>query len=201
MLTLEDVLIDPPPADGVIDWSAVFGNDRPVEVEIGCGKGGFLLRRARSRADVNFLGVEWAKKYCRYAADRMVRWGVPNVRLMRADAGVLVSRQLPAGSVAALHVYHPDPWPKRRHHKRRLFQPAFVDVAIRALAPGARWAIQTDHGEYFEVVRELLGGRAELEAIPFDDPEFGTVEARTETNFEVKYLGEGRAIYRLAYRR
>ncbi len=198
---LEDILVPPPGVGEVLDWAVVFGNDGPVEMEIGCGKGGFLLRQARAHPDRNYVGIEWAKKYCRLAADRMVRWGVGNVRLLWTDARNLMLYHVPPSSLAALHVYHPDPWPKKRHHKRRLFQTDFVAAACRALRPGARWAIQTDHADYFEIIRDLTAGRPELEAIPYDDPDFGTIEERTETNFEIKYLREGRTIHRLAYRR
>jgi len=198
---LEDILVPPPSVGQMIDFAILFGNDRPVEMEIGCGKGGFLLRQARTHAERNYFGIEWAGKYVRFAADRMVRWAVTNVRLMRTDARHLMLHHVPAASLSALHVYHPDPWPKKRHHKRRLFQPDFVEAAVRTLRPGARWAIQTDHAEYFEIIRELTASRSELEPVPFDDPEYGTVAERTETNFEVKYIREGRMIYRLAYRK
>src|SRR5690606_38313466 len=112
---------------------------------IGTGKGGFLLNRARAHPERNFLGIEWANKIFRYAADRMARWGVTNVRLMRTDASHLMRHHMPPECLSMLHIYHPDPWPKKRHHKRRLIQPPFVAAATTALTPGGRLAIQTDH--------------------------------------------------------
>jgi tRNA (guanine-N7-)-methyltransferase len=192
-----------PPGEPIkrVDLQALFGNDHPVEMEIGCGKGGFLLRQARAHADRNYLGIEWASKYYRFAADRMARWGVTNVRLVRTDAKHFVIHRLAAGCLSAMHIYHPDPWPKKRHHKRRLLTADFVEAAIRALARDGRLAIQTDHAGYFEQIRAATCCRAELVSIPFEDPEFGTVADRTETNYEVKYEREGRQIHRLAYRR
>jgi tRNA (guanine-N7-)-methyltransferase len=198
---VDDIMVPPPALGERLDWRSLFGNDLPVEMEIGSGKGGFLLRQARAHPERNYFGVEWANKFYRLAADRMVRWGVTNVRLMRTDARHLMLHHVPSASLVALHTYHPDPWPKKRHHKRRLFRSDFVVAAIEALRPGARWAIQTDHAEYFEVIRSLTSQRPELEPIPYDDPDFGTVSERTETNFEIKYLREGRPIYRLAYRK
>jgi tRNA (guanine-N7-)-methyltransferase len=201
MIRLEDIVVTHEQIGEAVDFEAIFGNSLPVEMEIGCGKGGFILDQARAHPDRNYLGVEWAGKYFRYAADRMRRWGVPNVRLIRTDARHLVCQQLPSECLAALHVYHPDPWPKKRHHKRRLFQAEFVEAATRALEPGGRWAIQTDHEEYFQIIRSLLTARPDLEPVSFSDPEYGTANNLSGTNFEVKYLREGRQIFRLAFRR
>jgi tRNA (guanine-N7-)-methyltransferase len=173
----------------------------PIELEIGTGKAGFLLRRARAYPDRCFLGIEWANEFYRYAVDRMERWHVPNVRLLRTDAAYFVRIICPRESLAVLHVYHPDPWPKTRHRKRRLIQQPFVDAAVACLVPGGRWAVQTDHAEYFEQMRGLLLGHPQLVEVAFDDPEFGVRDARIETNFEIKYEREGRAMYQLAVQR
>jgi len=201
VVKLDDIAVDVGIGDEPFDFAALFGNSRPVELEIGCGKGGFLLRQAKAHIERNYFGIEWANEFFKYAADRMARWGLANVRVARTDARDFVIRRVRRKSLAALHVYHPDPWPKKRHHKRRLFSAEFIAAAVAALAPGGRWAIQTDHAEYFEIIRGLTSARPELEPVAFDDPEFGTVGERTETNFETKYLKEGRAIYRLAFRR
>jgi tRNA (guanine-N7-)-methyltransferase len=182
-------------------WSALFGRAQPVELEIGTGKAAFLLRRAQARLERDFLGIEWASEFYRFAVDRMERWQVPNVRLLRTDASHFVRFVCPRESLTALHVYHPDPWPKHRHHKRRLFQPPFVEAAVVCLLHGGHWAVQTDHAEYFEIIRPLLLSHPELYEVPFDDPEFGVEAARVATNFEVKYLREGRRIYQLAVKR
>jgi len=191
------IVVDPVQLDG-LDWHALFGNGRPVEVEIGTGKGGFLLRRAQALPSRNFLGLEWASKFCRFAADRFRRWGLSNVRMVRADAAHFIRAQCPRDSVSVLHVYHPDPWPKKRHHKRRLFQPAFVDAAVARLVPGGYWAVQTDDAEYFQVIRELLLGQPELREVAFDDPALGLDAASVATNFEIKYAREGREFFRIA---
>ena len=201
MLVLENVLISAESLATPVDFSAMFGNDNPVELEIGCGKGGFMLRTARAHPERNFLGIEWANKFCQYCADRMVRWGVTNVRMMRTDAKLFVIHRLADASLSAIHIYHPDPWPKKRHHKRRHFTPDFMSSVVRVLVPGGRLAVQTDHADYFEQMSGAILARPELEQIAFDDPAFGTVGERTETNYEIKYLREGRQIYRMAVRR
>ncbi|UCG16022.1 MAG: tRNA (guanosine(46)-N7)-methyltransferase TrmB [Phycisphaerales bacterium] len=201
MPTIDGITVSPPDADVRIDPVSYFGSPGPVELEIGCGKGGFLLRRAREYSQLRLLGIEWANKYYRYAADRMARWGLTNVRIMRTDARNFVLHHLVPDCLAALHTYHPDPWPKKRHHKRRLFQPDFVAAATVALQPGGRWAIQTDHADYFAWITEVMAGQERLEPIDYEDEAFGIVDNQTQTNYEIKYLREGRHFYRLAFRK
>ncbi|MFH0980069.1 MAG: tRNA (guanosine(46)-N7)-methyltransferase TrmB [Planctomycetota bacterium] len=199
MPTMEDMMIAPPAPGVGVHPADYFDTPGPVELEIGCGKGGFLLERARQFPERRFLGLEWANKYYKYAADRMARWGVTNVRLMRTDARNFVVAHCAAESLAALHVYHPDPWPKKRHHKRRLFQADFVAAVVRVLQPGGRLAVQTDHAEYFEWIHRLLVPHPELVQVDFEHPEFVPPGATPRTNYEVKYTREGRTIYRVAY--
>jgi len=200
MRVMEDMMV-PEPADGVVvdpmDW---FDTPGPFELEIGCGKGGFLLARARNNPDLRMLGIEWANKYYKYIADRLARWDVPNARVMRTDAGHFVRHHLPPQCLTALHIYHPDPWPKKRHHKRRLFQPAFVEAAIRATKPQGMWYVQSDHAEYFAWIQELLATRPELVPIPWEQSAADAGPEWSGTNFEIKYVREGRTIHRTAYR-
>ena len=201
MVTMQDIVCEQPPPETRFNPEAAFGTGGPFELEIGCGKGGFLLRRAQAHPEIRLLGIEWANKYFKFAADRMARRGATNVRVMRTDARHFVMHSLPPACLSALHVYHPDPWPKKRHHRRRLFQTDFIDAAINALVPGARWAIQTDHAEYFEWICERMGQATGIEQTEYDDPEFSIVDASAQTNFEIKYRKEGRTIYCLAYRK
>ena len=186
-----------PPAPGAaFDPRELFENPAaPLEMEIGCGKGGFLLRQAQAHPDVNFFGVEWANEFYKFTADRMARWGVANVRVMRTDAKVLVTHHLVPGCLAALHVYHPDPWPKKRHHKRRLFTPDFMEAVVRALVAGGRLVVQTDHAEYFEQIQTVIRARPEIRPAAFED----VVDSESpQTNYEIKYEREQRPIYRIA---
>lgn len=201
MLAMDDITVDPRGLDSLVDLPGLFGNDHPVEMEIGCGKGGFLLRQAQAHPERNYFAIEWANQFYRFAADRMARWGVTNVRMARCDAKDFVLRRLPPACLTALHVYHPDPWPKRRHHKRRLFSPDFAAAAARALIPGGRLAVQSDHAEYFCQIQAVVLSRPEFAYVNFTDPDFGTIEEQMHTNFEIKYRREGRPIYRLAVRR
>lgn len=198
---LADVLVAPEQVAEQVDFGQLFGNDRPVEVEIGSGKGGFLIEAAGARPSHNFLGLEYVEKFAMYIADRAVRRGLTNIRVLSVDAGHLVIHRVPTSSIDVLHVYHPDPWPKKRHHKRRLFQPAFVEAVIRTLKPGGRWYIQTDHAEYFEVMKAVTLDRPQLQPIDFasQDPESGSPVL--QTNFAVRYGQGGESIYQLAFRK
>ena len=194
VLRTDGVLMDEPDLPGPMDLAAIFGNKRPVEVEIGTGKGTFLLGRAARRAELNFLGIEWARAYCLYTADRLRRAGLRNVRMLRADAGEFFRCNLADASVWCVHVYFPDPWPKRRHHRRRLIRPGFIDDVCRVLRPGGQIVIVTDHLDYFRHIQAVLKGPQGLAAVPFpkmttDDDEL------VGTNFERKYIAQGRPFF------
>lgn len=182
-------LADVGDADPMLRWIEIFGCDKPVEIEIGIGKGRFLIDAALRREDVHYVGVEWAMKYVRMAHDRCVRRGLSNVRFVRADAREFVEFFVPARSVSAYHIYFPDPWPKKRHHKRRLFDLAFLSEVERTLVQGGRLWLATDFGEYFDVMVDVLSQSHSMRE----------VEAQWEgakTNYEEKYLAEGKPIYR-----
>jgi len=191
------VLIDPSLDGRPLDFTPIFGNGHPVEVEIGTGKGTFLLARARARPEVNFLGIEWARQYCLYAADRFRRAGLTNVAMLRDDAGPLFRNRIPARSILRVHIYFPDPWPKRRHHRRRLIQPSFIQSVRNALLPGGQLLIVTDHLDYFQQIQAVLDCVKGLARIPF--PQMADTDGQlVGTNFERKYIAQGRAFYPLA---
>ncbi len=188
---------EPAPRAEPIDWKHVFGNDHPVEVEVGFGKGLFLLNAALACPDVNFFGVEIMRKYQLFTATRMARRKLTNVRLACADARHLLREYVPAASVQAIHVYFPDPWWKKRHHKRRVFTDDFVASCVRALQPGGLFHLATDVAEYFAVMRELCVARPELEALP--PPKSDAQDYLT--NFERKARLRGMPVHRALYRK
>ncbi len=182
---------------GPFDFSTVFGNHRPVELEIGIGKGRFLLAQAMARPEVNFLGVEWSLKYLRLAKERAQRRALSNVRLFRADARHVLQALLADRSVTRVHVYCPDPWPKKRHRKRRLFTPATVVHIERALVPGGYLDLSTDVREYFEEIREMVPCASGLREA--EDPLFPIGSPDGRTSYEAKYLQAGCPIHRASY--
>lgn len=175
----------------------VFGRTAPVHVEIGAGKGRFLLEMATSRPDVDFLAVERAAKYHALVCDRIARRGIVNARTLRTTAEDLLFRLLPEASVDALYVLFPDPWPKKRHHKRRLFNPEVATAMVRALEPGAPLLVKSDHPAYAEVISEVLRCAPGLEEADAETAFAGL----PLTGFECKYLVEGREIRKFAMTR
>jgi len=185
MLPLDNTQDDP-----VLDLPALFDNDNVVEIELGIGKGRYLLDAAQSNPAVNYIGVEVAGKYLRLAHGRACRRHLSNVRFVHGDAKEFVEFFLPTESVDAFHIYFPDPWPKKRHHKRRLVVGDFLEEVIRVLIPGGRLWLKTDHADYFDAMLEALA--------PLSD-RLGSVEAAWSgepTNFELKYVTDGRPIHR-----
>ncbi len=200
-MSMEEMIVEPPEGEALVDPMSWFDSPGPLEVEIGCGKGGFLVSRAKADSTVRLLGIEWANKYFRYCADRLARWQLHNVRVMRTDAKVLFIRHLPPACVSVLHVYHPDPWPKKRHHKRRLIQPDFLEAAARVIEAEGRLLIQSDHHEYFEQIEALLGVHPAFETVAWASACTPLDESWRGTNFEIKYARAGRSIFRAAYKR
>jgi len=192
---LDIARLEPP-----VSWPAVFDNDRPVELEIGSGKGLFLANAATANPGHNFLGIELARKYARRAADRVAKLGLANVKVLPGDARLFMAKYVPPDSLAALHVYFPDPWWKARHKKRRVFAEPLVLDAERTLHPGADFRVVTDVEEYFGVIRALMETHLRFTIQPEPQPNTPEHELDYLTNFERKYRIEGRPIYRAHYR-
>ena len=180
-----------------IDWGALFGNENPVEIEIGCGKGRFLLETSRQHPEINYVGVERALKYVQHAKERLLKGNATGVFLIWSDAAYLVDRYIGEGTVDAYHVYFPDPWPKKRHRKRRLFRnEVWLGGLIRTLnSSRGRIHVATDYAEYFYEIHDRLTHTPPLVYLPPDSLEIGYIP----TSFEMKYRAEGRKIYRAVY--
>lgn len=196
-LIVEPIGLNPDTLPRPLDWKELFGNDNPVELEIGIGKGTFITEQAISHPQTNYFGIEWANWFWRYASDRLRRHGCLNARTVRAEAKYFLTEFVPDDSIRVLHIYFPDPWPKKRHHKRRLIQDDFMPIVQRILTPGGRVQIVTDHTEYFEQI-EAVVKRSDLKVIDYHRPETAAEEEFVGTNFERKYRREGRPFYALA---
>lgn len=175
-------------------WGRLFPVPQPLEVELGCGDGSFLLRAAQRWPDHNFLGIERLLGRIRKLDRRGRRLGLKNLRAVRIEAAYCVRYLLPAASVGALHIYFPDPWPKPRHQNRRLVQSSFAGLARRVLLPGGRVYLRTDDEAYFDQIRAVFAA----------DPAYHEVTlpaalADLTTDFEDEFKAMGRAIFRIGY--
>ena len=191
-------LADPP---APFDWAVLFGPGRPVEMEIGFGKGLFLLNASEARPDAAFVGVEIVRKYQLLTATRLAKRGRPNVRVACGDGRLFLRDRTPAASLHALHVYFPDPWWKKRHHKRRLFTAEVAAEIPRVLRPGGRLHFATDVEDYFHVAAGLIAALPELRPLPPPEPGDPRHDLDYLTNFERKFRKQGKPIWRACYER
>lgn len=179
-----------------LDVPALFGRHAPLVVEVGSGSGDALRAGAAARPDWDFLALEVWRPGVAQTLARMGDSLPPNVRFVETDAAQALGSMLTPGSVAEVWTYFPDPWPKHKHHKRRLVNPPFVDTVHRVLAPGGVWRLATDWAHYARHIRAVLDAdeRWRLESTD-------RAPLRPMTRFETKGLRAGREITDLAYRR
>lgn len=177
-------------------WWCEPQRDRPLELEIGSGKGTFLIQQATAHRQVNYLGIEWARQFWLYAADRCRRHELDNVRLLHTDAATFIEWYTADAVFRRVHIYFPDPWPKKRHHKRRLIRTPFLSQLHRVLTNDGRVHIVTDHDDYFAWMIEQLAQAPDLfERRLFEGPDSGDEGEIVGTNFERKYRREGRPFH------
>ena len=164
----------------------------PLEVEIGSGKGQFIHDAALAQPDHNFIGTEIAHKYAAYCAARLIKEGISNAIMFSGDGLQLFREFLPENSLAAVHVYFPDPWWKARHRKRRVMQMELVRACEKCLVPGGKLHFWTDVQEYFETALEMMAAESTLKGpfTPDVDP------SQWRTHFEKRTVIEGRPVFR-----
>jgi tRNA (guanine-N7-)-methyltransferase len=177
-------------------WSAVFGREAPLEVDFGCGEGAFLLQRARTHPERNFVGTERlvgrVEKVCR----AVVRENLANVRLLRLESAYTAEYLLPAGSVSVAHVLFPDPWPKRAHQSRRLIQNTFVESVRTALEPGGLLHLKTDDLPYYQWMMKVMAQARGWIPLPWPEDSGFPV-----TNFESRFVAQGLPIHRALFQK
>ena len=197
-----ELRLDPERSVVSLDWKEIFGTGAPVEIEIGIGKGRFLLAAAVAHPEVSHLGVEWANKYLRFAESRALKRGLTNVRFVRVDAKEMVHRAVPSTSVSVYYVFYPDPWPKKRHTKRRFLRLETVNHLARTLVAGGKLHVATDHEDYWVEIEPLLDGHPAFDRLPaFGGEEFPVPADQPLTNYEEKYLVEGRNRFKGSWKR
>lgn len=173
----------------------------PYVLEIGFGRGELLLTTAREHPERTFIGLDISRKRVLKMERRVIRAELPNIRLLHAPAQYVLERVLPEASLMECWIHCPDPWPKKRHHRRRLLQPSVASELARVLAPDGRLLLSTDHEPYAEWIHAVLAGEPRFETLfpgarwSWDPPE------RPRTAYESEWIAEGRRIAYFSYRR
>jgi len=183
-------LVDPEPDE----WHRVFARCAPLAVEIGFGMGHATLDWAASRSDLNIVGIEIYRPGIGALLAGVKRLGLSNVYLMEGDAAELLDCKFEAKSLHEARILFPDPWPKTRHHKRRLIQPAFVRLLASRLRLGGRLLLATDSADYAEWIAEILAAEPHFEPVALSGD-------RPTTRFEARGQRLGHAIHDFAYQR
>lgn len=191
---LPDAVVQDPTA-GRLDPRGWFAHpSRPLELEIGCGKGTFILNASGATQETNFLGVEWEGLYFAYTADRLRRAGRTNTRMLHADGVEFLRWRCPNDVFAAIHLYYSDPWPKARHHKNRVVQDRFLQESLRCLVPGGTLRIVTDHDDYWAWMQPYFarwcGMDGGFQRESFVAPAWAGEGAVVATNYERKMCGD-----------
>lgn len=174
----------------------------PFEIEIGSGKGTFLVQQASLKPNINYLGIEWVGEFYRYAADRMRRRGLENVRVLHADAVQFLRFWCAEGITSVIHLYFSDPWPKKRHHKRRVVQDQTLADFHRVLASEGEVRLVTDHDALWQWYEDHAARHAALfDRRPFAAPESADAGELVGTNYERKFAVEGRPFHAMTLAR
>ncbi len=177
-----------------LSFTDIFGNNNPVEVDIGCGKGRFLIARASQFPEINFLGIERMRSRQINVNKKINLNNLKNVYLSGLEASYVVENQIEPDSVSVYYIFFPDPWPKRRHHRRRLFTESFLNSIYNTLIVNGRVNIATDHLEYFDVIYKILSGDSRFNEVETFEP-----QDHERTGFELTFMGQGLKIGRCSF--
>lgn len=178
------------------DPNSFFPVARPLELEVGSGDGGFLAQWATLHPQLHFIGIERLLGRLRKLDRKGRRLGLENLRLLRVEASYYLKYLLPPSSLQALHIYFPDPWPKRKHRKHRLINETFPSLAARCLETEGVVYLRTDDEPYFQQMIDVFAGAADFEAV-----ETPSELALALTDFEREFMAQGLSTHRAAYRR
>ena len=178
-----------------IDLAGLFSTRQPLELELGCGDGSFTLQYALANPGRNIVALERLLGRITKLDRKGHRAGLKNLRLLRAEAAYVLEYLLPPGLLDVIHVYFPDPWPKKRHHKNRLISEPFPPLAKRLLREGGIVYLRTDNIEYFEQMLEVFGDAVGFETVETPEPMKQLV-----TDFEQQFNAQGIPTNYAAYR-
>lgn len=191
--------------EALADPSSLYGDEFPrplrLVVDVGFGRGEFVLALAEKAPETPFLAIEYSSKRVVKMARRLARTPLRNVRLVQERAELVIAEHLPRACVSAFWINFPDPWPKKRHHRRRLIQPGFVRELAERLVPSGVVNVATDHPGYAEHVHEVLSAEPSLENLYAPEPFRRAVEDRPSTAYELEWRAQGRSFHFFRYAR
>ena len=189
-------IITPESWTQLLPLEKIFDPCKPLEIDAGCGKGRFLVARAKSHTDINFLGIDRQLSRLYKVDKKIIREGLNNVRLLQIEASYAVQHLLPPETVSSFYIFFPDPWPKKRHHKRRLLTPSFLDALHGTLKPSGHIHIATDNLDYFEKICDLFSKDTRFKTEPSFEP-----NEEERTNFELVFTEQNAPIGRCSFRK
>ena len=198
--SIERHFIDWTESDWPADWPLRFGRRAPLGLELGFGNGAFLEELAAHRPETDWVAGEISWASVRRLLRRLDRRGLANVRVFQGNGAFVLEHLFAPDSLDTIYINHPDPWPKVRHHGRRLIQPAFVDLLARRLAPGGRVLIVTDHADYAGWIAEVLEGQRALSSV-YPTTWVSEIPGRTVTKYEQKGVEAGSIIHYFVWAR
>lgn len=195
----------PSPKEGPLDLRDFFGKDRrnfPFELEIGPGKGAFLIQSAGRFPEINYLSLEWSEKYWKIVVKRCNDCKFYNVRIVKINARNFINSYIKESIFRQIHIYFPDPWPKKKHHKRRLLRDEFFKELYHVLEPGGFINIVTDYYDYYIWIKRHTHRVSDFfEILPFAKPLSVDEDELVGTHFERKYRKSGREFYGISLKK
>jgi tRNA (guanine-N7-)-methyltransferase len=183
------------------EWHTVFGNANPLVLEIGCGTGDFVVKTAEDQPGLNFIAIDYYNKGCYKSCRRIERHGVTNVRVLREEARQFITERIAPASLAAVHINCPDPWPKKRHRKRRLVNRQFVEFLLPYLAPGGDFYFATDFDDYGLDVAGFMPQVPGMTNVLTPDLYLYELEGYHLSRYMEKFMAEGKKIHFVHYRK
>jgi tRNA (guanine-N7-)-methyltransferase len=184
-----------------INWQEVFGNSHRLALEIGCGIGDFIVKTAAQFPQINFIAIDFYNKGCDKTCRRLEKHGVENVRVLRVEAREFISAHIPQGSLAAVYINCPDPWPKKRHRKRRLVNPEFINFIRDHMAGGADFFFATDFEDYGEDVANFMPKMTGFSNMLAPDLSRFDLEGYHRSKYMLKFMAEGKQIHFVHYQK
>jgi tRNA (guanine-N7-)-methyltransferase len=183
------------------DWQTVFGNDHPIALEIGCGIGDFIALTAAERPETNFIAIDFYNKGCYKTCRRIDVQSLKNVRVLREEARQFIAERIPKSSLTAVYINCPDPWPKKKHRKRRLVNRAFMEFLQSYLVPGADFFFATDFDDYGTDVAGMMTSLEGFKNILTPNLFRHEMEDYHLSKYMRKFMAEGKKIYFVHYRK